>query len=461
MTAPDFWHTLENLSEKQFKDFKWFLKQEDVAEGFSAIPEARLEKADRQDTVDLMVQQHGCPGALQITLSILEKISRNDLKQCLFKTVSSRRKDPKNHNHGPLNCDYGRMKSKLGATKTEIKLMIEKRQKKISEINRAEEISSKSADTHIVFSEQVFTVLQRSFKRLLANLIEAIEEKRQTAKTQAEGLVRELQLEISELTTRGAEVEQLSRDVERPDFLQSCSALNALPPTKDWTGVGVSPPSYGGSVATTVKQLEETLREEKEALVSKAKLERVRQFAKAVTLDPDTANDNLVLSKDGKEVYCGDATRNPPDTPERFNPGRNVLGKQSFSSGRFYYEVRVKGKTSWDVGVVKEAIHRKGAISASPENGFWTICLRKGDKHKAHNVHLSLKHRLEKVAVFVDYEKASVAFYDVDSAELIHSYADCSFTGKLLPFFSPGLHYDGQNIAPLVISPVNHNEYIP
>ncbi|TNN50668.1 E3 ubiquitin-protein ligase TRIM21 [Liparis tanakae] len=455
MTAPDLWRTLENLTVKQFEDFKWFLKQKDVAEGFSAIPEARLEEASRRDTVDLMVQQHGCPGALHRTLSILEEIGRNDRKQSLIEKASSRQKDLKNHNHVPLNCDYERMKSKLGA---EIELMIQKRQTKISEINRAEELSSESADAHIVLGEQVFTVLQQSLKKLLGNLIEGIEEKRQSTKTQAEGLVRELQLEISKLTTRGAEVQQLSPDVERPDFLRSCSALNALLPT--WTGASDPPPSYGGSVATTVKRLEETLTEGKEGLVSKAKLERSRQFAKAVTLDPDTANSNLVLSKDGKEVYCGDATRSPPDTPERFNPGSNVLGKQSFSSGRFYYEVRVKGKTSWDVGVVKEEIHRRGAISVSPENGFWTIGLRKGDKHKAHIVHLSLKRPLEKVAVFVDYEKASVAFYDVDSAELIHRYADCSFTGKLLPFFSPGLHYDGQNIAPLVISPVNHNEYI-
>ncbi|XP_075967717.1 E3 ubiquitin-protein ligase TRIM39-like [Anarhichas minor] len=458
MTAHDLWKTLANLSEEQFKEFKWFLKQEDIIEGFSAISAARLERADRQDTVDLMVQKYGCSGALEITMSILEKISRNDLKQCLFNTVGSRRKDLKNLDSPPLNCDYGRMKSKLVETTAEIKLMIQKREMKILEINRSAEISSKSADTHIADSEQVFTVLQQSVKRILGNLIEAIKEKRETTKKHAKGFIQELEQEISELRKKGAEVEQLSCTADHPEFLQRFSSFNAIPPTKNWTEVSVPPPSYGGSVGVAVNQLEETLKKEKEKLFAKAKLKRVQQFAKDVTLDPDTANDNLILSDDGKTVHCGDATRNLPDNPERFNPAINVLGKESFSSGRFYYEVQVKGKTSWDLGIVKESINRKGSISASPENGFWTICLRKGDKHKAPAVNLSVKTQPEKVGVFVDYEKGSVSFYDVDSADLIHSFTDCSFTEKLYPFFSTGRHYDGKNATPLIISAVNYND---
>ena len=56
--------------------------------GFLAIPVAQLERADRQDTVDLMVQKYSCPGALEITIGILEKINRNDLVQQLSSTNS-------------------------------------------------------------------------------------------------------------------------------------------------------------------------------------------------------------------------------------------------------------------------------------------------------------------------------------------------------------------------------------
>ncbi|XP_054480325.1 pyrin-like [Anoplopoma fimbria] len=458
MAAHDLWKTLEDLSEEQFKQFKWFLKQDDIPKGFSAIAVARLEGADRQDTVDLMVQKYPRTGALERTMSILEEISRNDLKQRLFNTLNSRRKELKNHDSAPLNCEYGRMKSKLEKTEDEIKLMIQERQKKILEINSSEEFNSKSADRHIADSEQVYAVMQQSVIDSLAHLNLAIKEKRETTKKQAKGFIQELEQEISELTKRGAEVEQLSRTPDHPDFLQNFSSLNAIPPTKNWTEVSVTPASYGGSVGAAVNQLVETLSKEKEKLIAKFKLRRVQQFAKDVTLDPDTANANLILSDDGKKVYCGDAIQNLPDNPEIFNRAINVLGKESFSSGRFYYEVQVKGKTSWDLGVVKETVNRKGSISASPDNGYWTICLRKGNQYNAHAVNLTVKNQPEKVGVFVDYDKGLVCFYDVDSEDLIHRFTDCSFTEKLYPFFSPGRHFDGKNATPLIISPVNYND---
>lgn len=79
----ELWNILQELKEEEFKTFKWLLKQNDVLEGFSGIRPAQLEKADRQDTVDLIVQKYQDSGALRLTLTVLEKISRNDLVLCL------------------------------------------------------------------------------------------------------------------------------------------------------------------------------------------------------------------------------------------------------------------------------------------------------------------------------------------------------------------------------------------
>ncbi|XP_071399643.1 NACHT, LRR and PYD domains-containing protein 12-like [Centroberyx affinis] len=80
--------TLEDLGDEELKSFKWFLQQADILEGFPAIPKSRLEKADRQDTVDQMVQTYSAPGALEITVEVLKKINRNDLVQRFSKTSS-------------------------------------------------------------------------------------------------------------------------------------------------------------------------------------------------------------------------------------------------------------------------------------------------------------------------------------------------------------------------------------
>ncbi|XP_060775712.1 erythroid membrane-associated protein-like [Neoarius graeffei] len=179
-----------------------------------------------------------------------------------------------------------------------------------------------------------------------------------------------------------------------------------------------------------------------------------------VTLDPDTAHPNLILSADGKQVTLGDKRQNLPDTPQRFDPCVNVLGKQSFSSGRFYYEVQVRGKTEWDLGVERENINRKGKITATPQNGLWTVVLRNENQYQAcagPSVPLTLREKVERVGVFVDYEEGLVSFYDVKSRSHIYSFTGQSFTEKLYPFFSPCLN-ERKNSAPLIISPVLKTE---
>uniref|UniRef100_A0A3B3WL48 B30.2/SPRY domain-containing protein n=1 Tax=Poecilia mexicana TaxID=48701 RepID=A0A3B3WL48_9TELE len=190
----------------------------------------------------------------------------------------------------------------------------------------------------------------------------------------------------------------------------------------------------------------------------KAEMKRVQQFAVDVTLDPDSAHPNLILSDDGKQVKHGDVRQNLPDNPERFSHCVSVLGQQSFSSGRFYFEVQVKGKSDWTLGVARESVDRKGDISLCPNNGFWTIWLRNGNEYLAlagPPVRLHLHPGPQKVGVFVDYEEGLVSFYDVDAAALIYSFTGCCFKEKLYPYFSPSLNAGGKNSAPLIICPVN------
>uniref|UniRef100_W5M549 B30.2/SPRY domain-containing protein n=1 Tax=Lepisosteus oculatus TaxID=7918 RepID=W5M549_LEPOC len=104
--------------------------------------------------------------------------------------------------------------------------------------------------------------------------------------------------------------------------------------------------------------------------------ERARRNAVDVTLDPRTAHPHLIVSRNGKQVRHGDIRQDLPDNPERFTSCVDVLGKDGFTSGRHYWEVKVGKKTEWDLGVVRESIKRKKQISLSTEDGFWTLGLR-------------------------------------------------------------------------------------
>ncbi|XP_033982048.1 E3 ubiquitin-protein ligase TRIM21-like [Trematomus bernacchii] len=368
--------------------------------------------------------------------------------------------DHKTHDVVPLKEEYEGKKAELGKTEAEIQQMIQKRRLKIQEMNRSVELSKEGADREIADGVQVFTALKQSVKRSQAELIDTIKEKQRETEEQAEGFIKELEQEISELKKRSSEVEQLSRSEDQLHLLQSFTSLNAAPPTKNWTEVRVRPPSYEGTVRRAVTQLEETLSKQMKKLLE-VELKRVQQYEVEVTLDPDTAHPYLILSDDGKQVNCGDVRKNLPDNPERFDLCPGVLAKQIFSSGRFYYEVQVKGKTEWTLGVVRESINRKGMITLTPQNGYWTIWLRNGNEYQAFarpSVRLSLKSQPGKVGVFVDYEEGLVSFYDVDAAALIYSFTGCCFKEKLYPYFGPCNNNSGKNSAPLIISPVNHTE---
>ncbi|XP_068579609.1 zinc-binding protein A33-like [Cebidichthys violaceus] len=335
--------------------------------------------------------------------------------------------------------------------------MIQKRQLKIHEIKHSVELSEEDADREIADGVQVFTALKESVERSQAELIYTIKEKQRKTEKQAEGFIKELEQEISKLKKRSTEVEQLSHTKDHLHFLQRFTALKTPPATKDWTGVRVSPPSYEGTATTAAYRLIKQMKK----VVTKAKLKKIQQSAVDVTLDPNTAHPKLIPSDNGKQVKHGDVENDLPQKHRRFDSCTCVLANQSFSSGRFYFEVQVKGKTDWDLGVAKESINRKGIITLSPQKGYWTICLRNQIDYKAFagpSVRLSLKSRPQKVGVFVDYEKGLVSFYDVDAAALIYSFTGYSFTEKLYPFFSPGPNHGGKNSAPLIISAVNHSK---
>ncbi|XP_031440823.1 pyrin-like [Clupea harengus] len=220
-----------------------------------------------------------------------------------------------------------------------------------------------------------------------------------------------------------------------------------------------------------IKELEtnnNNLRNEKSQLTAKCTTERdelqrrlfklesmmeIKQHAVNVILDPETAHPKLILSADGKQVRLGDKQQNLPDIPQRFNAGPCVLGKEGFAAGRFYYEVQVRQKMCWSIGVVRESINRKGTIICSTKNGCWIVMMRKNEyiATEAPSVRLSLKKNPQKVGVFVDHEAGLVSFYDADSWSHIHSFTGVSFTDKLFPFLSTCVVVDQ---IPLIISPV-------
>nr|XP_036851453.1 probable E3 ubiquitin-protein ligase TRIML1 [Manis javanica] len=183
--------------------------------------------------------------------------------------------------------------------------------------------------------------------------------------------------------------------------------------------------------------------------------EMLRKFSTDVTLDPATASACLILSEDLKSVRHGGIRQQLPDSPERSDQWATVLGAQSFTCGRHYWEMVVGNKTEWEVGLCQDSVSRKGNLPKPPGDLFSLTGLKIGDNYSLW-VSSPLKGQhvrepVQKVGVFLDYKSGHIAFYNVTEASLIYSFPPTSFQGALWPLFSPCLPNEGTNTDPLTI----------
>ncbi|XP_030586794.1 E3 ubiquitin-protein ligase TRIM21-like [Archocentrus centrarchus] len=346
---------------------------------------------------------------------------------CMLCSIS----EHKTHHAVPMK-EYTERERELKKMDHEITDMIIDRSSKLHNISLAGDYGRKDADREIDRSE-VFRILHSTVWKGKLKFINRITKKQKRAEKRAEAVVRGLEKEISVLKRRRT----------GGDFK-------------------ISLPSYEGSAVRALAEMDERLSEQRD-MMFELELKRFQNYAVDVKLDPNTARSGLVLSDDGKQVHHSDVQKELPDNPERFDTFLGVLGHRSFRYGKFYYEVEVKGKTEWDLGVVTESVSRKGEITASPQNGFWTISLRNEKEFTANAdspVSLSLQWNPEKVGVFVDFEDGLVSFYDVNDFTPIYSFSECCFTERFTPFFSPGPNHGGKNATPLTVTPVDPTEHV-
>ncbi|XP_072290530.1 E3 ubiquitin-protein ligase TRIM21-like [Eucyclogobius newberryi] len=329
-----------------------------------------------------------------------------------------------------------------------LKEQIERKRHKILMNQNMVKSNQNNSEQEIKNGFRVFDTLRECQDKFKKSIVE----KQKRIEEEADQLKEQIQTEISGLKQRGAEMKQLWSSGEHLQLVQTFTSDVPAPQLHDWTEQSVRELSYGGRVIKALSELKNTLNTEMEKLF---KAERVQMYKVDVSLDPNTAHPNLVLSEDLKQVHHSDQGNHLPDSSERFSSYTCVLGGQKFSFGMFYFEVQVEGKTRWALGVAKESVDRKLSANnpQTVQRGFWTL-YKVSDVYQTSEepcVRLPARSAPEKVGVYVDYDEGLVSFYDVGEESLIYSFTDCDFTENILPLFNPCGHDEGSNSAPLVL----------
>ncbi|XP_029603866.1 NACHT, LRR and PYD domains-containing protein 3-like isoform X7 [Salmo trutta] len=168
----------------------------------------------------------------------------------------------------------------------------------------------------------------------------------------------------------------------------------------------------------------------------------LRKYACHLTLDPNTANPNLILSEGNRKVTWVEEKQHYEDHPDRFDRSPQVLCREGLSGGRYYWEVERDGEWA-NIGVVYNGMKRKGwedeRLIGNNRESWCLYCSDSGSTF----YHAGVRRRSipgpdpNRVGVYLDWPAGTLSFYSVSSSgTLTHLYTEhTTFTEPLYPGF--------------------------
>ncbi|XP_029932973.1 NLR family CARD domain-containing protein 3-like [Myripristis murdjan] len=165
----------------------------------------------------------------------------------------------------------------------------------------------------------------------------------------------------------------------------------------------------------------------------------LRKYSCELKLDTNTANRDLVWSKDNRKVTAVGQKQPYPDHPERFEHWPQILCRDGLT-GCCYWEVQWEGRV--DIGLTYRGISRRGG-RYDCELGFnknsWSLIGSDQGftaRHNNRGTDIPAPSSSNRVAVYLDWPAGSLSFYSVSSETLIHLHTfNSTFTEPLYPGF--------------------------
>uniref|UniRef100_A0A3Q3LDX0 FinTRIM family, member 83 n=1 Tax=Mastacembelus armatus TaxID=205130 RepID=A0A3Q3LDX0_9TELE len=392
----------------------------------------------------------------------LELFCRTDqMCICVLCTV----KEHKGHDLVSAEQERAEEQQRLGATQAEIQEKIHDRLKQMEELKQAVDSLKSSAQRALQECEKMFGDMMRSIERMQQEMTKLISTNKRAALSNSEGHMERLTNEIADLKRRDNEITQLSRTEDHIHFIQSYHMLIAQTEAEELPTVSVNPYFTFTPVTKAVSEMKQHLNElSNDELTKVAKTVNKMTFCELdeskkrrsikihvpfllclfldacqLTLDPNTAYRQLYLSRGNKKAALKRDPQSYSDHAARFDSLPQVLCKEPFSGGTYYFEVDWSGEGA-AIGVTYKGIKRVGygdGCRIGYNRKSWSLFCSDSSYSARHN-----KDQIEinkpyssRIGVFLDHAVGTLSFYAVgESMSLIHRFK-ASFSEAVYPGF--------------------------
>nr|XP_043869518.1 tripartite motif-containing protein 16-like [Solea senegalensis] len=371
----------------------------------------------------------------------------------------------KDHDTVTAAAERTQKQRELDLSQEEVQQRLQDRDRDMKVLKQERKTLTLSADKAVKDTDKSFIEMMRLLQRRSSDVKQQIRSKLETEVRRVRDAEEKLQQEITELKKREAELKQLSLTHDHNQFLLNYCSLSALSPSTHSSTIDVRPLGHFEDVTAAVAkvrgQLQDFLTEtwtnislavaEVDVLLTEPRPEpktraEFLRYSQEITLDPNTVNTWLSLSKGNRKVTLMNEAQSYPHHTDRFTVYLQVLSKESLT-GRCYWEMEWRGRGVF-VAVTYKNISRSGS---SDECGFgyndksWALfCEQNSCQFGHNNIRTDVSDvTVSRVGLYLDHRAGLLSFYRVsDTMTLLHrvqtTFTQTLYAGVCFCYSSPG-----------------------
>ncbi|XP_073333616.1 tripartite motif-containing protein 16-like [Pagrus major] len=379
---------------------------------------------------------------------VMKMFCRTD-QQCICYLCSV--EEHKGHDTVSAAAERTERQRELEGSRQNIQQRIQDREEDVKVLQQEVEAINGSADEAVEHSEKIFTELIRLMEKRRSDVKQQVRSQQETEVSRVKELQEKLEQEITELKRKDAELKKLSHTEDHNQFLHNYPSLSALSESTHSSSINIRPLKYFEDVTAAVSEVRDKLQDvlrdtwtnisltvtQVDVLLPQPEPKTRAGFLRYscdITLDPNTANTELLLSEGNRKATYKRRQRSYSRQPDKFTRWRQVLSRESLT-GRCYWEVEWGGEAV-GVAVAYKNISRAGR-SDECRFGFndksWMLfCSTDSYNFYYNKVHTPVSGpESSRVGVYLDHSAGILSFYSVSETITLLYRVQTTFTQPL------------------------------